>query len=195
MKVHGLITVFLFSLLAGNCAEEFALTNVVVGRGVPQVLALGMTLKQIGTVVPALNVQPMTNDFNEVEGYSVSVPTKGISFHVRTSNAPLSLINFDVAPEMTNRFRGFCGSLRFGNNAINKATITNMFGAVTAPDGRGARHDEISKRLARSEDFAIQTAADHEMLYYASKGVMFDLRNGVVVRFAVMTTPAPIRKR
>ena len=170
----------------GAAPEEL---EVVPGVGVLRQMEIGMTLSEIkarrkDAVISELAKQPGSQP---AKPYYASIPRLGAYFGTSGTNTPVALLNFDVdARKSSNVFSGtVAGGLRFGNGkSVTRADVVRVFGPIPSFDKAGVSNARIL--LEKGQDVALTDDSGAEMLYYTSRGIMFDVRDGVVVRFSVM---------
>jgi hypothetical protein len=168
-------------------SERTQVADVRPGRGIVGELELGMTIAEVTLRRPDFLI--ITNE----SAYYGTISALGASVHLRNERDPISLINFDVDPTVTsNLFRGTIGRLTFSKSQqVDRAQVYKMFGDLAKH--RTTDPKAVRKRLLDREDVAWSNGEDLESLYYPDQGIMFNLRRGIVVRFAVISGPWAVR--
>jgi hypothetical protein len=171
----------------GQNVDTVPQMRIVPGRGILNELEVGMSLEQISKnrpdfIVAAKRAKPGAEPF----GFSGAIAALGIYVNVVDVKAPVGTIDFIVDPKSSsNRFYGSLNGFSFARgHRVVRSEIVDKFGT---PSRFSLAETEIArKRLLAGQDVALTTGSDSEMLYYPGKGVMFDVRDGVVVRLSII---------
>jgi hypothetical protein len=153
-----------------------------VGHGIPKECEIGMAFSELE--LNRRNFQVETQFFTK--SLAGSFLSRGISVHASRSNGIINLIDFLVDPMVaSNRFDGAVDGLRFAQGRfVSRSNVVEKFGPL--PRYSMTNLSVAQERLVGGKDGAVETAPDSEMLYYVTKGIMFELQRKTVVRFSII---------
>lgn len=197
--------------------QEEAVSLVVLGRGITNLIEIGMTLNQVGKARSDLVVTTYRENRQgfwrflpgkRVVSHVASIPALGVTFRVDRPNFQINEITFDVSPaSSTNRYHGTltCGLSFTNGQGVQRQDLARVMGEATR-----LGTNSILEFFRSGQNFSWQPNASTEMIYYPATGVAFRLTegtgkgNGSVYQFfrprsvtagSVLTFDTPLFKR
>jgi hypothetical protein len=185
------ISIGIVSLL-GACSQPGVATpsslTIVPGAGVSNVVALGMTLREVAHRTKDYEMSTTHNP----DWFGARIQSLGISLGgpYRGKNAPYyGFINFHVVPsagEPQGTFTGYVeGGISFADTAhVRRDDIVSTFGSpqesITSAGSTNA-----FRFLLDGISYSMLGSNHTEVIYYPADGIMFEVQTGLVIRVAV----------
>lgn len=188
-SITCILAAHLFTVGAANTVGE---SMIVLGKGVPGQIEIGMTLRELRRQRSDLLVAPnhsKSQQKGKATGFSIDLLSFGLSTEVYSEDTPIALLNFNVDPSSSNYFTGrlSCGIDFEKGKAVTRDAITKILGDVTVDPNA----TNIISHLREGKNVAWQIDPRTEVLYYPSNGVSFRLQSNAVNTVTVFAKTSP----
>jgi hypothetical protein len=164
--------------------------TIVPGVGITNVVAIGMTLKEIKSRADDLHLT-VDDYMGNKKWFHAEIPSLGVSFgnEYKGKKEPyFGWIDFHVASDNNKGQTSFRGALSNGpsfakSGGVSRADILAHFG-VPRETLSSICSKEMPRFMVEGTPFAL-VSANVDILYYTAEGIMFDFKDGRLVRVAV----------